>query len=155
MAEAFIGLGTNIGDRQANLARALFLLEQADDTAVVRKSSVLETEPVDYLNQQRFLNQMVIISTSLDPFRLLDFLQSVEKRMGRVKKIEKGPRIIDLDIILYDDLVLKTERLAVPHQARLNRNFILYHLAELAPEKKDPETGLCFRNLLEQSSRQF
>jgi 2-amino-4-hydroxy-6-hydroxymethyldihydropteridine diphosphokinase len=144
MPRAFIGLGTNMGDRRANLERAAFLVSRMGGVSILAGSSILETEPVDYLDQPAFLNRMLMVETVLDPHELLEALLNVENEMGRKRLVDKGPRIIDLDIILYDDLVISDERLTVPHPRRLERPFIVRHLAELDPLLKDPVTGISY-----------
>jgi 2-amino-4-hydroxy-6-hydroxymethyldihydropteridine diphosphokinase len=144
MPRAFIGLGTNMGDRGANLERAGRLVSRISGVSILARSSVLETEPVDYLDQPAFLNRMLMIETALAPHELLDALLNIENEMGRKRLVAKGPRVIDLDIILYDDLVLSDERLTVPHPRRLERPFIVRHLAELDPSLKDPVTGISY-----------
>ncbi len=145
MPEVYIGMGTNVGDREKNLLDALERIGSIDEVDITGKSSVLETEPVDYLEQPHFLNQVVKIGTNLEPDKLLEKLQSIESLMGRERGVPKGPRIIDLDILLYDDRVIETDRLTVPHPEILNRSFILEHLLELDPDLVNPVTRLKYR----------
>jgi 2-amino-4-hydroxy-6-hydroxymethyldihydropteridine diphosphokinase len=140
MHRVFIGIGSNLGLRRANLEAAARRLEAAG-VAVTALSSILETVPVDYLRQGDFLNQMALVETNLAPEELLEKLKVIETEMGRQKTLPKGPRLIDLDIILYDDLICSGDELTIPHPERLNRFFIIQHLAELDPELRDPVTG--------------
>ena len=141
MSRVFIGLGSNLGDREANLQTALGMIAAAEGLTLKQVSSVLETEPVDYLDQPFFLNSMAVVETDLSPDELLKTLKDIELKMGRQKTIPKGPRVIDLDIILYGDLVLKSENLVIPHPERFNRFFIVRHLNELDPKLRDPVSG--------------
>ncbi len=135
----FIGLGTNLGDRQENLARARELLsEKLSLTAVSR---IYETEPWGYADQPKFLNQVIAGETELTPTRLLDFLKRIEKKIGREQTFRYGPRVIDLDILFYGDRVVKTKRLEIPHPRIAQRAFVLVPLAELAPGLVHPVTG--------------
>jgi len=147
MALVYIGLGTNLGERGENLKRALDALRSHGEIDVLKQSSVLETSPVDYLEQPDFFNQIILIKTDCGPEALLAFLKSVERDMGRETIILKGPRIIDLDIILYDDMIYKSESLVVPHPEMMKRPFILDHLIELNPDVTDPLTGVKLREV--------
>src|SRR3990172_11616855 len=111
MATAYIGLGSNIGDREANLKKAVSQLASCCPVTILKQSSILETGPVDYLDQPRFLNQIIKIQTDLPPPDLLKTLQRAEIELGRKKSIPKGPRSIDLDILLYDDIIMSTRDL--------------------------------------------
>ena len=148
MRRAFIGLGSNLGDREANIQTALDLIDGSDGLVLERVSSVLETAPVDYLEQPYFLNRMALVETNLSPEELLKTLQEIELKMGRQKTIPKGPRLIDLDIILYGSLVFENANLIIPHSGRFNRLFIIRHLAELDPQLRDPVTGELYSELV-------
>jgi 2-amino-4-hydroxy-6-hydroxymethyldihydropteridine diphosphokinase len=148
MAIAYIGLGSNLGDRADNLDKAIRRLASRSPVTILERSSILETEPVDYLDQPRFLNQIIKIETGLYPRDLLQALKHAEADLGRKKSLPKGPRSIDLDILLYDDLVLDTPDLVIPHPEIKNRKFILQHLVELDQELVDPVTGIKFRDLI-------
>lgn len=149
MTDAFIGLGTNLGDRSANIARAKELMRGAG-LDIVKESPVDETAPVDYLDQPAFLNQIIVVRTGLPPHDLLRTLLSIESRMGRVRTVDKGPRVIDLDILLYGDDIIDTPELVVPHYAIRSREFILRHLAALDPELCDPRGGTRYADMLPQ-----
>ena len=147
MKTAYLGLGSNLGDRPANLAEAIKLL--ADDrTRVTRQSSIWETEPRDVLDQPWFLNQVVEVETDLFPRQLFQHLQRIEREMGRLKRTPKGPRLIDLDILLYGSTVMKSPELEIPHPRMTERRFVLAPLVELAPDLRHPVLKREIRELL-------
>ena len=137
MSIAYIALGSNLGDKEKNLRRALLLLTQ-QGVEVVRVSSFLSTEPYGVTDQPQFLNAVACVRTSLVPLALLDVLLATELAMGRVRLRHWGERNIDLDLLLYEDVVLDTPRLRLPHPDMQNRDFVLLPLAEIAPELKHP-----------------
>lgn len=137
MSIAYIALGSNLGDKEKNLRRALLLLTQ-QGVEVVRVSSFLSTEPYGVTDQPQFLNAVACVRTSLTPLALLDVLLATELAMGRVRLRHWGERNIDLDLLLYEDVVLDTKRLRLPHPDMQNRDFVLLPLAEIAPELKHP-----------------
>lgn len=137
MSIAYIALGSNLGDKEKNLRRALLLLTQQGVEAV-RVSSFLSTEPYGVTDQPQFLNAVACVRTSLAPLALLDVLLATELAMGRVRLRHWGERNIDLDLLLYEDVVLDTPRLRLPHPDMQNRDFVLLPLAEIAPELKHP-----------------
>jgi len=147
-SRAYIGLGTNLGDRHENLKHAKSILQSAPGVKIIRVSSILETKPVDVLDQPDFLNQIALIETSLMPEELLNTLIKIEQDSGRIKTVSRGPRIIDMDILLYDDMVLKSADLIIPHPEIKNRDFILRHLVELDADIKEPVTGMLYRDIL-------
>lgn len=126
---AYIALGSNIGDRKGNIEKALQMME-GDAIKVGRTSSLYETEPMYVLDQPKFLNGACQIKTTLEPHALLRELKRIEDECGRVKVVEKGPRCIDLDILLYDQLVMNTADLTIPHALMLERAFVLRPLCE-------------------------
>lgn len=137
MAIAYIALGSNLGDKEKNLRRALLLLTQ-QGVEVVRVSSFLSTEPYGVTDQPQFLNAVACVRTSLAPLALLDVLLATELAMGRVRLRHWGERNIDLDLLLYEGVVLDTPRLRLPHPDMQNRDFVLLPLAEIARELKHP-----------------
>lgn len=143
----YLGLGTNLGDRESNLRRAVVLLGRGVN--ILRVSPVYETDPVGYLDQPRFLNAVAQGTTALSPGTLLDLAKSIESEMGREPAARFGPRTIDIDILLYDDIVLETERLTIPHPRLSERTFVLIPLADLAPELRVPGVGRTVRALLD------
>jgi 2-amino-4-hydroxy-6-hydroxymethyldihydropteridine diphosphokinase len=137
MITVYIALGTNVGEREANLHQALRLLPESG-VHVRRVSSIYETEPVDYLDQEWFLNAVLEGQTELDALDLLNALRVIESRMGSKKAFAKGPRKIDLDILLYGNESIDTPELEVPHPRMLERKFVLIPLAEIAPSLRHP-----------------
>jgi 2-amino-4-hydroxy-6-hydroxymethyldihydropteridine diphosphokinase len=137
MITVYIALGTNIGEREANVLQALRLLPESG-VHIRRVSSIYETEPVDYLDQEWFLNAVLEAETELDALDLLSALRVIEARMGSKKAFAKGPRKIDLDILLYGNETIDTPELQVPHPRMLERKFVLIPLAEIAPNLRHP-----------------
>jgi 2-amino-4-hydroxy-6-hydroxymethyldihydropteridine diphosphokinase len=139
MHNVYLGLGSNLGDRDAHLRAAISKL--AEFLHVERVSSVYETEPLLVEDQPLFHNIACAGQTSLDPFTLLRALKRLEGDLGRVPGPRYGPRVIDIDILLLDDLVLTTPELTIPHAAMLERAFALVPLAEIAPSQRHPVAG--------------
>lgn len=143
----YLGLGTNLGDRRVNLREAVARLRQVAEVEAL--SSIYESEPVGYADQPRFWNLVARVVTQLAPQELLAKLTGIEQAMGRLRSFRNAPRIIDLDILLYGDLVLSEPGLQLPHPRMTERAFVLRPLAELAPALRDPRTGALYRDLLE------
>jgi len=143
----YLSLGSNIGDRLANLRAAIDALGPAG-IHVKKFSSVYETEPVDYLEQSWFYNCVVEAETTLDPLALLRSLQSIETLMGSKKEFPKGPRLIDLDILFYGPETIATPELEVPHPRLHLRRFVLVPLAEIAPALSHPSLHATAAELL-------
>jgi 2-amino-4-hydroxy-6-hydroxymethyldihydropteridine diphosphokinase len=137
---AFLALGSNIGDREANLRGAVNRLE-SDEIRVLRRSSLYETAPREMLDQPSFLNAVVEVETSLFPMQLLARVREIERHMGRRRVAPKGPRNIDIDILFYGRTVIATPELEVPHPRMAERRFVLEPLAEIAPDFRHPLTG--------------
>ncbi|PWA12147.1 2-amino-4-hydroxy-6-hydroxymethyldihydropteridine diphosphokinase [Pueribacillus theae] len=133
MAIAYIGLGSNIGNRDEYLYKALKALGNDSAMLVRDVSSIYETDPVGFTEQPAFLNMVAEIETSLQPLELLASLQKIEDKLGRTREIKWGPRTIDLDILLYNQETVKSERLIIPHPRMKERGFVLIPLFELAP----------------------
>lgn len=142
----FIGLGTNVDDRERNLNTAVEALRKIAE--IKKASSIYETEPMEYQEQEWFLNMAVEIATRLKPCALLKQLQQIEQAMGRVREIRYGPRIIDLDILLYGDTVLQDRDLTIPHPKMRERAFVLVPLCEIAPRARHPLLHKTMRELL-------
>lgn len=151
MATVYIALGSNVGNREANLREALRLLSQSA-IHIAKLSSIYETEPVDYLDQPWFLNAVLEAQTDLPASQLLATLRQIESQMGSKKPFAKGPRLIDLDILLYDNDTIDTPELQVPHPRMLQRNFVLAPLAEIAPTLRHPSWPATAAELLAHSS---
>ncbi|HEX5227976.1 MAG TPA: 2-amino-4-hydroxy-6-hydroxymethyldihydropteridine diphosphokinase [Bryobacteraceae bacterium] len=147
MKTAYLGLGSNLGDREANLREAVQRLE-AGDVRLTRRSSLYEAAPRDVLDQPAFLNAVIEIETELFPMQLLARAQTVERDMGRQRVTPKGPRNIDVDILFYGRVVIATPELEVPHPRIAERRFVLEPLAEIAPELRHPVTGKTAREML-------
>ncbi|MBX7257205.1 MAG: 2-amino-4-hydroxy-6-hydroxymethyldihydropteridine diphosphokinase [Candidatus Hydrogenedentes bacterium] len=137
----YLSIGSNLGDRQENLLGAVECLEKIPGTRVFVVSSVYETAPIGDIDQPSFLNLAVGIETALTPLELLDATQDIERLMGRVPSRRWGPRLVDIDIVLWDDRVMDTDRLRIPHPEFRKRAFVLRPLTEIAPETVDPVTG--------------
>lgn len=133
MARAYLGLGSNLGHRVENLYRAVQLLTAKEGIKLCAASSLYETAPVGYVEQRWFLNAVIEVETVLAPQALLDRLHTVEKQMKRVRAISWGPRIIDIDILLYATCIIQREELHIPHPELVNRAFVLIPLHEIAP----------------------
>ena len=139
MPTAYLCLGSNLGAREKNLAQALTLLSQKVN--IERVSSIYETEPVGYKEQPFFLNLVCQITTDLNPEKLLDLAKDIENKMGRVPNFRNSPRPIDIDILFYNNQVVKTQNLTIPHPRLAERAFVLTPLAEIAPDLVHPELG--------------
>ncbi len=139
MSVAYISLGSNLGDRKSNLMKAMTLLSSHMSITVSNVSSIYETDPVGYLNQDNFLNIVCRIKTDLTPLALLSYLQTIEQILHRERTIRFGPRTIDLDILTYDDLVLDTDVLTLPHPRMAERSFVLIPLHEILDGKSKKE----------------
>lgn len=135
-AIAYIGLGSNVGDKKANCTKALELLASAG--RVLRVSSFYCTEPVGYLEQEDFINAVAEMETGLPPDKLLAACHKIEYDLGRSREVRWGPRTIDLDILLYGDLVMNEKALAIPHPLLAARRFVLVPLCEIAPHAVHP-----------------
>jgi len=153
MKTVYLGLGSNIGDRERNLSAALGRLA-APDLRIVRTSSAYETEPVEYTEQRIFLNLVVEADTDLFPMQLLWRVGKIERALGRVRDIPKGPRTIDIDILLYGKAVVRSQALEIPHPRMAERRFVLAPLAELVPGLRHPITHKTIREMLDEAPRQ-
>ena len=138
----YLSLGSNVGDREANLHAAVERLGAA------RVSPIYETEPVDYVNQAWFLNLVAEVETDLFPRQALAWTQRIERELGRVRTVPKGPRTIDIDILLFGGVLMRTKELEIPHPRMAERRFVLQPLADLAPDLRHPATGRTVREML-------
>ena len=143
-----IGLGSNIGDREDYLKKAVQMLDKHAEVDVIKLSSLYETEPYGPVQQSHFLNLVIEIQTELSPLKLLSYTQSIEKALNRVREVHWGPRTIDLDILLYDNIKMKTEVLTIPHPELAKRLFVLVPLNEIDPDYIVPDLGKSVQELL-------
>ena len=139
MAVVYLCLGSNLGEREKNLTQALTLLSQK--AKLEKVSSIYETEPIGYKEQPFFLNLVCRISTNLSPEELLRLAKTMENKIGRVPSFSNAPRLIDIDILLYDDQIIETQDLVIPHPRMTERAFVLIPLAEIAPGVIHPQAG--------------
>ena len=144
----YLSLGSNIGDREANLRAALNQLAGAG-LRIQRISPLYETEPVDLAAQRWFLNLVAEAETDLFPLQLLARTERIERALGRVRTVPKGPRTIDIDILLYANAVVRGDTLEIPHPRMAERRFVLVPLADLAPALRHPVTRLTVREMLD------
>ena len=145
----FLGLGSNLGNREANLSEAERRIRDSG-LSLIRLSSIYETEPVGYLDQPWFLNQVIEVESgnAIDPIGLLDGLLRIEHEMGRRREKPNGPRLIDIDLLLFGDVILSLEKITLPHPRMHLRRFVLEPLGEIAPGLKHPVIGKSVAELL-------
>ena len=146
---AVLGLGSNLGDRESNLAAAITSLGIYNDISAINSASFYESEPLYETNQPKFLNTVISCNTEFSAFQLLDAVQHTELLLGRPKEREKNqPRIIDIDILCYGDSYIETKELVIPHQDIINRKFVLVPFCELMPDYKIEKIGKPISELL-------
>ncbi len=145
MENLYLALGSNVGNRYENILNAVKILNGSGVT-IVRNSSLYETYPYGYINQSNFLNIVLNCKTELEPLPLLLKIKETEKRVGRTESFRWGPRVIDIDILIYGSLVLKTEELTIPHAELKERDFFLIPLLEIDGNITDPETNIPLRH---------
>jgi 2-amino-4-hydroxy-6-hydroxymethyldihydropteridine diphosphokinase len=153
MKTAYLSLGSNVGNREEMLFDALRLLE-SPGLHVARVSPVYETEPQDFKNQPWFLNLVTEVQTTFFPMQLMTRVRKIERGLGRKRTVDKGPRSIDIDILLYGESVIDSKDLVVPHPRMTERRFVLQPLADLAPDLRHPVLRRSIRELLTEVSRQ-
>lgn len=143
----FLGLGSNLGEREKFLNRAVAELKSDDGVKIVWASSVYESEPFDKTDQPKFLNAAIEIETQFSPVELVEVIKRVELNLGRTSNERWGPREIDIDILLYDGLVYEDDSLHVPHAGLAERKFVLIPLKEIAPDLVHPVNGMTITEL--------
>lgn len=149
MATVYVSLGSNLGDMLQHLRKAIKKIEEVNKISIKKVSSVYESEPVGYKNQRWFLNLVLEIQTSFDPFPLLEHLLAIEDKMGREREEKWGPRNIDIDLLLYDNRIVKSDRLTIPHPRMQERRFVLISLTQIAPKLLHPLLKKSVEELLE------
>lgn len=150
MNTAYLSLGSNLGDRSNLLKTALETLVSAYPIELVNVSSIYETDPVGYTDQDLFLNMVAQIHTELSPIELLDACSETEIKLGRKREIHWGPRTIDLDILLFNEENMITERLVIPHPRMFERSFVIIPLLEISPKIKLPSTNRSLKEVLDE-----
>jgi 2-amino-4-hydroxy-6-hydroxymethyldihydropteridine diphosphokinase len=151
MEKVYFSLGSNMGDRAANIVRAVKALGERG-VHITRESSLYETEPVEFREQDWFLNSVVEAETELPPEELMNAILAVERGLGRERRIQKGPRLIDIDILFYGDSVTRTPEIEIPHPRIAARRFVLVPFAEIAPHAVDPVLRKTIADLLAETS---
>jgi 2-amino-4-hydroxy-6-hydroxymethyldihydropteridine diphosphokinase len=147
LVEAFVGLGSNMGNKEENIKKALLELVRTEGINVKRVSSLYATQPVGYIQQDWFLNAVAAVDTSLSASALLQRLLAIETALGRKRTVRWGPRVIDLDLLLYDQEIRETESLTLPHPRMYERAFVMVPLTEIAPDLVLP-SGQTTREIL-------
>jgi 2-amino-4-hydroxy-6-hydroxymethyldihydropteridine diphosphokinase len=145
----YLGFGSNIGDKEANCRHALEGIAASRSNTIQSISSLYKTEPVGYRNQDWFINCVAAVKTTLAPYPLVHFLQAIEKQMGRAETFKMGPRLIDLDILLYGSLNITEKDLIIPHPRLHERGFVLAPLVEIAPDVVHPSLHKTIKELFE------
>lgn len=145
----YLSLGSNLGDKKAHLDQAVAHMEQDKRTRVEKVSSYRETEPVGGVEQDDFLNAAVCVRTLRTPEEFLELIGEIETEQRRERLVHWGPRTIDVDILLYDDEIIQTEKLTIPHREMVKRQFVLEPMTEIAPYKVHPVNGMTMQELLE------
>ena len=148
MTGIYLGLGSNLGNRENNFSQCLSHLTDTQDIVIVKMSSIYETEPHGFIIQPGFLNMVIEIETQTPPDQLLNIIQNVEKKMGKKKYFHWGPRLIDIDILSFQNRVINSKKLTLPHQLMHLRKFVLVPLNEIAPDFIHPLVNKNINQLL-------
>ena len=151
MHKVFLALGANVGNRERNINLSIKLLKEKIKN--VRLAPIYESKAVGYKDQANFLNTALLGFTALSPLELLDFIKKVEKKVGRIKRFKWGPREIDIDILFYENLIYKEDKLQIPHPRLHERDFVLQPLLDLEPQFEHPVFKKTVKKLLEESSQ--
>ena len=149
MNEVYLQLGSNIGERLDNLNQSIKIITERIGN-VLEKSSVYESTPWGVENQRNFLNQVIFVKSNFDPYAILDLVLQIEKDMGRIRIEKWGERIIDIDILFIDDLIIESENLCIPHEFIAKRKFVLQPMCEIAPGFIHPKLNKTISQLLEE-----
>ncbi len=147
---AYIGIGSNLGDKIAHCEKAIAEILNFDDHRLLAKSSFFKTQPVGYTAQDWFVNGVIKLESDLEPHDLFRALKDIESRLGRTETFQWGPREIDLDLLLYDDRIIQTEDLQIPHPRMQERQFVLIPLAEIDPDLIHPVLKKSVQKLLKE-----
>ncbi len=150
MSIVYLSIGSNKGNRFVNITRCLLQINSIEKTLIRQISSFYETEPIGVIDQPNFINQVVEIETELNAYKLFDNLMRIEKTLGRISKGDKQPREIDIDILIYDQLIIDTETLTIPHKDMHNRRFVLEPLCEINQDLIHPVFKKTIKQLLSQ-----
>ena len=148
MVQAYLGLGSNIGDRKQQLLKAIDLIGNIKGIKVTKQSSIYETAPIGYTDQPNFLNLCLEIETELSPQQLLKHCLDIEQQLHRVREIRWGPRTLDIENLLYSDNIIETDNLSIPHPRMQERAFVLIPLNDIASDKKDPRLNQKIHDLV-------
>lgn len=148
MPRAYLSIGSNLGDRINYINKAIEKLKQ-NNIKIIKSSNIIETEPYGYKEQGKFLNMAVEIDSDLNPLELMKLILEIESELGRIRTVRWGPRVIDIDIIFYDSLIINEPDLKIPHPDMQNRLFVLKPLQEIAPDFVHPVLKKTITELLE------
>ncbi len=151
--KVFIGIGSNVGDRLQNIKKAIELINENQECKVVKTSSIYESKAFGVKDQNDFLNSVICIDTNLDPVYLLEFLKNIESKIGRTKTEKWGPREIDLDILLFGDLIFSENDLSIPHKGIQERDFVMIPLTEMEPEIVHPVLKAKVKDLIQKADK--
>ena len=149
MFETFLSLGSNIGKRENNILQAIILLREISEIEIITGSSLYETEPLGFKEQEHFLNIVLKLNTRLSPFALIRKIENIEDKMGKTIKRRWGPRIIDIDILYYDNKIVKEKKLTIPHPRIHERIFVLIPMMEIAGDFLCPLTSLKITDIMD------
>lgn len=153
--KAYLGLGSNKGERENFLSRAIQLIDEHNSCKVLEISSIYESKPYGKEDQKNFLNCVALVNTNFTADELFDFIKSVESKVGRTASEKWGPREIDIDVLFYNDLVIETDKICIPHKDMLNRDFVLAPMCEIEPKFIHPVTNKLLSDHLKSISENY